>query len=568
MEAGVKDNYRQRILASIAVTLLVWPVLAQLGTSDLAEASLGKRLFILSYSASVLAVPLLLLPIRVSIGLLSPLAFLGWAEGWHILHNQSSVTEGAWAASIGTNPSESMEFLRTVWLWFAAGLMSFGYCVFFALRSNSTWKHPRRAWAFVPVVVLLVAAAFDMQRFGSEAKTLQGRFEKLLDFQLMRWERIYPTGPILKLHKVLSERSALVDAKAQLAEFRFGAHFRTSGVPGAQIVVFVIGEATRSDHLSTCGYARATMPLLQGRDDIFWFCNAIAPANLTHKAVPFLTKRSTPMAPEVGMRERSLLRAFSEVGFHTAWISNQPIHSGGSLETQLIASDADTVIGLNENMDAPSWDRVVLPSLSNLLTTTSKPLFLTVQLMGCHLRYNWRYPPDREIFTPALRGSVSVADFDASHKTEIVNAYDNAVLEQDFVLDSLLRMVKRTARPAIVVFVPDHGENLFDPPHGRILHGSPVPTPQEIQVPLMVWTSSTDGSLDSTTLRILRTNQSKRVCASQAMPTLLDAAGISVPGSDPSTSLLQPALGNKNCPIASPTGEMHWSDDLLRGYKP
>jgi len=557
-------RWRGRIPAWIALTLLVWPVLAQLATSDLAEASLGKRLFVLSYSASILALPLLLLPLRVSIGLLSPLAFLGWAEGWHILQNRSSITEGAWAAAIGSNPAESLEFLRTVWPWLGAGMAAFVYCIGFALRSRTPLKAPLRNWSLLAFALPLLGLALDVHRAGSAARSISERFSSALDLQAMRLDRIYPTSSFLKLHSVISERTQMREARSRLSGFRFGAGRSMTDSGEAAIVVLVVGEATRSDRLSVCGASRSTTPMLGARNDIFWFCDAIAPANLTHTALPFLLTRATPLHPETSLRERSLVAAFSEAGFRTVWISNQPIHSGGSLETQLIASDADTVIALNENIDAPSWDRVVLGPVAKALDAGSKPLFLAVHMMGCHLRYNWRYPPSREVFAPAMRGSVSGTDFDISRKTEIVNAYDNAVLEQDLVLDSLIRLVQKTNRPAIVLFVPDHGENLFDPPHGRILHGSPVPTAQEIRVPLMVWASTSTGLLDSTARSGLSSNRSRRVCAAQALPTLLDAAGISVPGSEPSASLLRSAPDDKNCPVATPTGEVRWSDDLLR----
>lgn len=394
--------------------------------------------------------------------------------------------------------------------------------------------------------------ALDAYRSRLDADGAGPRIALVADLQMMRLDRTFPFGDIHKIHKAIEDKADFSKARERLRSVRFDAR-RDTTVDPVELVVLVVGEATRSDRMAVCGASNPTNPKLGSRPEAIWFCNTIAPANLTHKSIPRLLARTDSVGRSRLLEERSLVRAFAETGYRTAWISNQPLHAGGGVEVQLIADDADTIVSLNEDFDAKSLDRRVLGILEGLVERDRTPLFAVVHLMGCHLRYNWRHPPEFERFRPALQGAISGMDLAADNRTAIVNSYDNALLELDHTLDGIIDIADKSGKTGIVLFVPDHGENLFDPPHGRILHGSPTPTPQELIVPMMIWATETVRATRGFAWKSAIDNRKRSVCAVQAMPTLLDASGVLFPGLDSDLSLLGGRAFDKPCSVTDPS---------------
>lgn len=533
------------------IILSGWPILAQLFASDLSDASVGKRIFTIAWAISIFALPFVLFP-RLWIAVASLFSILAWGEAWHLTSQGSLITEGAWASVIYSNPAELSEFARTFWPWTIPAFVSAGlvlHCAFRLRRFRFSTSLP------ILSMVLLVPAlslALDAFRSRLDAKDIGSRILLVTDLQLMRLDRTFPFGDLHKIHTALENKAEFARARERLRSVRFHAQ-RNATKDSVELVVFVVGEATRSDRMDICGAPNPTNPRLSSRPDPIWFCNTIAPANLTHKSIPRLMARTDSAGRLHLLEERSLVRAFAETGYRTAWISNQPLHAGAGVEVQLIAHDADTIVSLNENFDARSLDRKVLGILEQLVRRDRTPLFVVVHLMGCHLRYNWRHPPEFERFRPALQGAVSGMDLVPGNRTAIVNSYDNALLELDHTLDGIIDIVEKSGKTGIVLFVPDHGENLFDPPHERILHGSPIPTRQELVVPMMMWATGTIRATRGLGWESAVDNRKRSVCAVQAMPTLLDASGIWFPGFDSTQSLLGSRAFDKPCSVTDPS---------------
>ena len=120
-----------------------------------------------------------------------------------------------------------------------------------------------------------------------------------------------------------------------------------------------------------------------------------------------------------------------------------------------------------------------------------------VHLLGQHVGFSYRYP------SPSLGGGwgetpLFTADsirrnepwLTDDMKAEIAH-YDNATLYNDYVIQQLTQLY--ADGNSVLVYLSDHGEEVYDyrPRFGREGHGDP--TPEEIhwqyEVPLMVWCS-------------------------------------------------------------------------------
>lgn len=106
------------------------------------------------------------------------------------------------------------------------------------------------------------------------------------------------------------------------------------------------------------------------------------------------------------------------------------------------------------------------------------------------------------------------------------------------VLANLIDELDRTGRPAALIYVSDHGEDIFDDSRGRFLHASPVPTYWQLHVPMLVWTSRSYDAIYPEKAEALKANADAQVSSSASVfHTLLDLAGIRSPYFQPGLSL-------------------------------
>ena len=138
---------------------------------------------------------------------------------------------------------------------------------------------------------------------------------------------IYPANVFYNLALAV-ERS---DATAHYGQTSKGFSFKASSAHPAdssEIYVLVIGETARADNFGIYGYHRDTTPLMSRMPGLTAFSHALTQSNTTHKSVPMLLSAADATDYDRIYRERSVITAFREAGFHTVFLSNQkPNHS-------------------------------------------------------------------------------------------------------------------------------------------------------------------------------------------------------------------------------------------------
>jgi heptose-I-phosphate ethanolaminephosphotransferase len=103
--------------------------------------------------------------------------------------------------------------------------------------------------------------------------------------------------------------------------------------------------------------------------------------------------------------------------------------------------------------------------------------------MGSHSSYAKRYPANFSLYN------------NSTHKeAKTVNAYDNSILYNDFIVDSLLNQLlnyalKDTNTLYTGIYLSDHGENVYDENNnaGHDYSGS-LPK-SNVEIPFIVWLS-------------------------------------------------------------------------------
>ena len=108
----------------------------------------------------------------------------------------------------------------------------------------------------------------------------------------------------------------------------------------------------------------------------------------------------------------------------------------------------------------------------------------------------------------------------------LVNSYDNAIRYTDYFLDSLIQILEESGRPAVMVYVGDHGENLMDDERHMLLHGTYAGSVYEYHVPLFIWMSDEYKSLYPEKMESLQANTYKKMTTMYLFHSLLHLGGI------------------------------------------
>lgn len=306
------------------------------------------------------------------------------------------------------------------------------------------------------------------------------------------------------------------------------------------VVVLVIGESARAQNFSLYGYRRDTNPLLK-KSGVIALAGAHACATYTTAAVRCML--SPRGAAGVTANDEPLTSYLHRYGIEVIWRTNNFGEPAMQVDAYERADDLRARCG--DACARAQFDEVLLQGLAQRLgagATGSKTLVVLHQAGSHGPQYFKKYPPEFEQFKPACR---SVELQGCSHE-ELVNAYDNTIVYNDFFLDRLITMLKSLKdRPSVMIYMSDHGESLGE--HGLYLHGVPMAVAPDFQtsVPLLVWMSDS----------FLRTRPSTYAASDQVTAGLsqgvvfhsvLGALGLTSQVYLPEQDLFGPATRNAN----------------------
>lgn len=272
--------------------------------------------------------------------------------------------------------------------------------------------------------------------------------------------------------------------------YRFGAATMDSTLSNRKnIVVLIIGEASRYDHWSINGYYRNTTPLLKLEQNLFSFRNMASPASGTIFSVPLIMTAGDPYHYEAHYRYKGIIDAFKEGGYRTVYITNQEEKKTDNFANEFHYQSVDSFYNTADYLKAPLLlkslhDEAVLPILQKVLQETSVKdhVFVCIHLLGSHNDYKKRYPDRFNVFKPD-------SNINLKNKygyDEQIAYYDNSILYTDFVLSRILDVLKDIDGYTSMLYTSDHGENLMDDDNKLVYHGA-QPYKFLIHIPYLIW---------------------------------------------------------------------------------
>lgn len=366
--------------------------------------------------------------------------------------------------------------------------------------------------------------------------------------------KVCPFNEVYNIQRIVLIKHNVSAGQAEYPSYRFDA---TSTAEDDELVVLVIGETGRYRNWQINGYSRETSPRMMARSSqLISLDSCYTIANLTTVSVPLLLSCTQPDDLNHYYDNPSVVRAFREAGYHTSWIANQSFNNPLLIH---ISGQCDYVY--YHDVSHIFYDVELVHPMEEALASCSGKQFVTIHSKGSHFKYSARYPEEVACFKPDLY-DVSGKDFfalldrtgfsfDAGNPQSSVaniarriltNSYDNSIRFVDTFLDSVICSLEHSGRPAVMLYVADHGENLLDDERNLMLHGQGDGSIYEYHVPCFVWASESYKERYPERWQTMQQNSSKHVSTLSVYHTMLDLGGVSVASYNPEKSLASPLL--------------------------
>lgn len=412
---------------------------------------------------------------------------------------------------VTTNPGEAAELLDNL-LPAVAGvivvylpLLVFAICSMKARRVlSAAFLKTQRKYSIIGIVIGVISlniCIFTDKYFKTE-------------------NDIYPVNVCYNLVLAIERSNATAKYEQTSAGFSFNAS-SVHPADSSEVYVLVIGETARAASFGIYGYNRDTTPLMKHIPGLTAFNHALTQSNTTHKSVPMLLSAADASNYDRIYRERSIITAFREAGFHTAFFSNQkPNHSF----IDIFGMEANDWKFIKNGPQGASNtpDEELLPLIAKKLSEGHKKLFIVIHTYGSHFNYRERYPASMAFFKPD-----DATEAKAVNRPQLINAYDNTIRQTDRLLAEIISMLGKSGAMSAMLYTSDHGENIFDDSRKLFLHASPVPSYYDLHVPFIVWTSQSYITEFPNITKSLTTNRTKDVENSvTTFHTMLHLAGI------------------------------------------
>jgi lipid A ethanolaminephosphotransferase len=365
---------------------------------------------------------------------------------------------------LNTNFTESSEYLHPTLVVYVLAL---GVLPCWLVTRLHIRRTPRLRVAATALVCLLITVLWCLLTsrswlwFDENSKRIGGM--------------IMPSCYVINTGRYLVPRLMASEVPAALPPASFSSDAKT-------VVILVIGEAARAKNFQLYGYNRPTNPLLS-KAGVIALKNATACATYTTAAVRCMLSNvdsSLPFSRQYEPLPSYLQRNGVDVIWRTRNWGEPPL----KVQTYQRAGD----LSADCAGARCAYDEVLLSGLERRIKASSSQRVLVVlHQSGSHgPAYYEKYPTEFEYFKPVCK---SVELGNCSHD-ELVNAYDNTILYEDYFLSRVIGVLKQLQDTAtLMIYVSDHGESLGE--YGMYLHGIPFSIAPDVQrdVPFIVWMS-------------------------------------------------------------------------------
>ncbi|MGY4535003.1 heptose-I-phosphate ethanolaminephosphotransferase [Pseudomonas sp. TE3786] len=496
-------------------------------------------------------VPVLLFPTKTR-AIAGGIGLLLWAAslvslGYFFIYGQE-FSQSVIFIMFESNMAESSEYLTQYFAWWMLPAFALHSLVAYLLwrRVRPVQMSGQPAFAAAAFMLLcslgypLISQGLREKTFGDALLKVEARLEPAVPWQLVLGYRQY--------REQLGNMQGMLTDAAKIPPLK---HLKSSLGEQPATLVLVIGESTNRQRMSLYGYPRNTTPNLDKlRQDMLVFDDVVTPRPYTIEALQQVLTFADEENPDLYLKTPSIVSVMKQAGFKTYWITNQQTMTKRNTMLTTFSEQADEQVYLNNNrnQNARQYDGDVLAPFAKVLQEDAPKKFIVVHLLGTHMSYQYRYPPEFEKFTDRTGAPAGLRD----DQLPTYNSYDNAVLYNDFVVSSLINEYARKDDNGFLLYLSDHGEDVFDSSSGNVLgRNEAKPTAPMYTIPFMVWASPKWRSGHEWSFIA---DTKRPYSSSQLIHTWADLAGLTFDEYDPSKSIVSAEFKVRPRLIGDPYG--------------
>ena len=412
---------------------------------------------------------------RVKVALLAVSCLLFVVESFVMYTYKALIGAGIVNSVLETNRKEAVEFLQMYVTWRELALAVLGGAVVFgawrAIRNVSVSAQGKRRLCKVLMAAGLVSLAAVLPYYA-----------EFFACELLPAARIVGATSLAVENAIAYHRLAdSIDTHIDLTENK----------SEIKNIVFILGESTNRNHMHLYGYYLPNTPHLdemQAKGEIIAMSDVISPHSTTVEVLSELFTFCDYESDKPWYEYHNLIDVMNAAGYRTYWLSNQESSGIWGNVAQLYAnhSTMHRFTRLRDSLeDSGILDGELFPLLDEALAEASPDRnFYVLHLMGGHGLYYNRYPYAFHKFkADDIRLQIG------EHFREIVAQYDNALYYNDYVVSEIIDRFRD--KEALVIYVPDHGEAVYDEGGSIAGHLEENPDRHMIEIPVIFWASKT-----------------------------------------------------------------------------
>ena len=312
--------------------------------------------------------------------------------------------------------------------------------------------------------------------------------------------------------------------KRKASKIKFNASKKEKG----ELYVVVIGESLNRYNMSLYGHFRNTTPkqLEQvKKDNLLVFKNAYANAGNTMRALSYTLTEANQYNNKNFLESLSFIDIFNKAGFDTYWITTQGIIGESNTILSVIANSSKHIIDIGNSINVNAgfstyYDESTINELKKHISTDKNTLII-IHIYGSHYHYQDRYPKEYEKFKNTLPYMIGT---NKELTLDDYSAYDNSVYYNDYVISSLLNIVKSRGGVSSFIYFSDHAEDIArHKGHTARIDGF---TFGMINIPLTAWFSKEYIKRYPNTYKTINLNRDKLFSNDLVYDTIIGLAHI------------------------------------------
>jgi len=472
-----RDRFRLTLSATtfIALTAVVNASLYHLPLFSFATGNLDLSAFsgvltLATLLVALLSVTALLLTLLslISHRLLKPffmLMAMGNAVSLYFVVTYHVVLDAATMGNVrNTNFSEAFEYLHPTLIIYLLVLGVLPCWLLTRVRIRQTPRLHLAAMAFAGLLITVgwgYLAASSWLWIDQNAKRLGGM--------------VMPWSYVINMARYEVPRLMASSVPVSLPPATFSSNEKT-------VVILVIGEAARAKNFELYGYDRPTNPLLS-KAGVVVLRNTTACATYTTASVRCMLSHVDSVST-FSKQYEPLPSYLQRNGVDVIWRSRN--WGEPPVKVQTYQRGADLLADCAGS--GCKYDEVLLSGLDQRIkASSSQRVFVVLHQSGSHgPAYYTKYPSEFEYFKPVCKS----VELSKCARDELINAYDNTILYEDYFLFQAIGVLKKLRNTAtLLIYVSDHGQSLGE--YGLYLHGTPYSIAPDVQktIPFIVWMS-------------------------------------------------------------------------------